>query len=105
MVVYSKDTGQIRAILPDFQDPITFFHFESQEFKDNLATLQLENPPYNLIDGYKVENGDIVKKTLEEISPPISEDPTPEQQEIKVLKEQVSELTKVIDIMIGGATH
>lgn len=66
MIIYNKNTGEILAKIPDCQNMLTYFFHYSQEFKDNLASVKIDNPPKRL-KNYKVVNGILVSKSEEVI--------------------------------------
>lgn len=66
MIVYKRDTGDILRVLPKELDIQTFYYHFPQEFKDNLATLDIDNYPRPLWQ-YKVVDNKLVKRSDEEI--------------------------------------
>ena len=66
MIVYNIDTGDIVAEIPDDQDYLGFFHHYPEEFKENLASLSVANPPRDL-ENYKIVKEQLLKRTQEEI--------------------------------------
>jgi len=62
--VYNKATGKILAIIPDNQKIERYYYHYSEDFKNNLATLECENTPRNIVEyRVEVENGKLVKMT------------------------------------------
>lgn len=66
MIVYDKNTGDVIRSMPDDQDILTFFFHYPQEFKDNLASIMIENVPRDL-KNYRVINAELIQKSNEEI--------------------------------------
>ena len=68
MIIYNKITHEIIAKIPDNQDIFTVFFHYPQEFKDNLESIQISNPP-NDLKNYKIIDDEMIRKTEEEINP------------------------------------
>jgi len=61
VIVYNKTNGNIIAILDDNQNIESCFIHYSEDFKSNLALINLEEEPY-LPEQYKIVDGELVKK-------------------------------------------
>ena len=64
MIVYNKNTGEIIAKIPNDQDINVTYANYSDEFRQSLGTLEIE---VSDISRYKVENGELVKYSDDEI--------------------------------------
>lgn len=96
-IIYDKTTGEILVKTETYQFIENLFVNESQEFKNNLGEIEINNPPNN-IRLYKVVDGELIEKEREPIEP--EHNPTPTNKE---LQKEINELKQVIDILIGGA--
>ena len=66
MIIYDKRDGKILCNVPDGVDPLILYSHYPQEFKDNLAWLNISKPSLPLAY-YKVENGSLIRRTDKEI--------------------------------------
>lgn len=67
-IIYQKDNGNIIRTIPDDQDYLIFYQYYPQEFKDNLASVVVEEVSIDL-KKYKIIDGKLVLKTPEELNP------------------------------------
>lgn len=66
-IVYLKATGEIEAVLEDWQNKEVYFTHYPEEFKNSLDEIQLEELPDDL-ENYMVKNKELVKLSDEEIA-------------------------------------
>lgn len=63
-IIYDKTTGDILIKTEVYQFIDNLFVNENQEFKDNLGSIDVENPPgsirmYKIVNGKLVERGEV----------------------------------------------
>ena len=93
-IIYDTTNGDILVKTEAYQFIDNLFVNESQEYRNNLAEIEINNPPNNL-KRYKVIEGRLVEKERELIEPT---EPFPSNKE---LQERIKELEVVIDVILG----
>ena len=66
MIVYNKKTGDIIADVPQGQDIKLFVSNYSEEMQNNVASLDIENTPYDL-ENYRIINNKLMRFSDDEI--------------------------------------
>ncbi len=95
MIVYDKRTGFIDAVVPN----LDYAYHYPKEFKDNLATLELEEYPKDIFN-YRVVNGVLVRMSDIEIEEKriygriLTEEERFEKQMLDKLKPTLEEIRK-----------
>ena len=66
MIVYNKNTNRIVAVIPTNQNIETFFYHYPQDFKNNLASIEIKHIPKD-IENYKIINNNLIRMSDVEI--------------------------------------
>ena len=63
MIVYDNRTGEILCLLERMQKVDFYFRYYPETFKNNLATMKINEVPEDIIYNYKIINNELVKMT------------------------------------------
>lgn len=94
-VVYFKDTGLVDRLIGIDQEIENYFYHFSQNYKDNLGYIIVENLPTD-IENYKVIDGELVRLSKQEIKDLrlYGKILTEEERQLQKLKPSLEEVTK-----------
>ena len=65
-IIYNKYTGTIEGGIQDDQNYKIYYSKFPQEFQDSIEAIKIDKPP-NDLKNYKVINGQIIRRSEEEI--------------------------------------